>query len=144
VVNICNIAKIENMVAINNGLQADLTGQITSEPQFGPWMINGQGDILNSILGSFWPRAVVPARSCPLQHWGDAASTIVPQLDRGSLVTMPRHFADIIITEYGIARLAGKNHRERANELIGIAPRTFVLSLKRRHRDCSTPEFEVN
>lgn len=45
--------------------------------------------------------------------------TIVPQLDEGSLVTIPRHFADMVITEWGIARLAGKSHRERTAELTG-------------------------
>jgi len=37
------------------------------------------------------------------------------------LVTVPRYFADTVVTEFGIARLLGKNHRERAAELIAIA-----------------------
>jgi 4-hydroxybutyrate CoA-transferase len=45
----------------------------------------------------------------------------VPQLEAGALVTVPRYFADTIITEFGIARLVGKNHRERAAELIAVA-----------------------
>jgi 4-hydroxybutyrate CoA-transferase len=48
-------------------------------------------------------------------------STIVPRLEEGSLVTIPRVFADFVITEYGIAQLAGKTHRERAEALIAIA-----------------------
>ena len=49
------------------------------------------------------------------------SSTVIPQLPEGSLVTIPRQFADYVVTEYGIASLAGKSHRERANELIAIA-----------------------
>jgi 4-hydroxybutyrate CoA-transferase len=37
------------------------------------------------------------------------------------LVTIPRHFADTVITEYGVARLLDKTHKERAEELINIA-----------------------
>jgi 4-hydroxybutyrate CoA-transferase len=48
-------------------------------------------------------------------------STIVPQLDKGSLVTIPRQFADTVVTEYGIAYLLDKTHRERAEALIAIA-----------------------
>ena len=48
-------------------------------------------------------------------------SRIVAQHEPGAIVTIPRFFADTIVTEYGIARLLGKNHRERANELIAIA-----------------------
>jgi 4-hydroxybutyrate CoA-transferase len=36
-------------------------------------------------------------------------------------VTIPRQFADIIVTEYGVARLLDKTHRERAEALVEIA-----------------------
>ncbi|HEY6395606.1 MAG TPA: acetyl-CoA hydrolase/transferase C-terminal domain-containing protein, partial [Candidatus Binataceae bacterium] len=50
-----------------------------------------------------------------------AVSRIVPQLEQGALVTIPRFFADTVVTEFGVARLLGKNHRERAAELIAVA-----------------------
>jgi 4-hydroxybutyrate CoA-transferase len=58
------------------------------------------------------------------------SSTIVSQMPEGSLVTIPRQFADYVVTEYGIASLAGKSHRERANELIAIAHPDFRAELK--------------
>jgi len=131
VANICNTAKIENMVAINNGLQVDLTGQICSETQFGPRMINGQGGQLEMHIGAFLAKGGRACTLLPSTALAGAASTIVPQLEKGSLVTIQRHFADIIITEHGIARLAGKNHRERANELIGVAHPDFRAELKK-------------
>jgi len=131
VVNICNIARIENMVAINNGLQVDLTGQICSETQFGPRMINGQGGQLEMHIGAFLAKGGRACTLLPATALGGAASTIVPHLEKGSLVTIQRHFADIIVTEHGIARLAGKNHRERANELIGVAHPDFRAELKK-------------
>jgi 4-hydroxybutyrate CoA-transferase len=39
----------------------------------------------------------------------------------GSFVTVPRSFADYVVTEYGIVRLAGKSQRQRAEELLAIA-----------------------
>jgi len=45
--------------------------------------------------------------------------------DAGTLVTIPRYLADTVITEYGIARLLDKNHRQRGEELIRIAHPDF-------------------
>jgi 4-hydroxybutyrate CoA-transferase len=48
-------------------------------------------------------------------------SRIVPMIMDGSFVTVPRSFADYVVTEYGIVRLAGKSQRQRAEELLAIA-----------------------
>ncbi|HEY7269238.1 MAG TPA: acetyl-CoA hydrolase/transferase C-terminal domain-containing protein, partial [Dehalococcoidia bacterium] len=53
------------------------------------------------------------------------------QLEAGSLVTIPRFYADCVVTEYGIARLAGKTHRQRANELIAVAHPDFRAELRK-------------
>ncbi|MFH1481779.1 MAG: acetyl-CoA hydrolase/transferase C-terminal domain-containing protein [Pseudomonadota bacterium] len=107
----------------------DLIGQITCETQFGPRLINGPGGQPDFHIGAFLApggRAV----SLMLSTWGDGAvSTIVPYLDHGSIVTIPRVFSDIIITEYGVADLVGKTHRERARELIRIAHPDFRSEL---------------
>jgi 4-hydroxybutyrate CoA-transferase len=50
-----------------------------------------------------------------------AVSRIVATHEPGTTVTIPRYFADTIVTEYGVARLWGKNHRQRAAELIAVA-----------------------
>ncbi len=136
VVNIANISRIENMIAINNVTQVDLTGQITCETQFGPRMINGPGGQPEFHIGAFFApggRAVSLLRST----WGaeNAVSTIVPFLDYGSMVTIPRFYADIIISEYGVAELVGKTHRERAKELIRIAHPDFRAELEKAVKD---------
>ncbi len=48
-------------------------------------------------------------------------SRIVPALDAGAICTVPRHLADVVITEHGIAELRGRSMEERAMALIGIA-----------------------
>ncbi len=62
---------------------------------------------------------------------GAKASRIVPVLDPGTVVSIPRTFADFVVTEHGIARLWGKTQRERAAELIAIAHPSFRDELKR-------------
>ena len=58
-------------------------------------------------------------------------SSIVPKLNEGELVTIPRYWADTIVTEYGVANLLGKNHRERAEQLISIAHPDFRKDLSK-------------
>jgi len=125
VVNIGNIVQNKNMVAINNGVQVDLTGQITCESQFGSRLINGPGGQIEFHIGAFnapGGRAITLLPST----WGDGSvSNIVYQMEQGSLVSVPRVFADHVVTEWGVAQLAGKTHRERAEELIRVAHPDF-------------------
>ena len=135
VVNIPNVAKNKNMVSINNAVQVDLTGQITCESQFGARLINGPGGQIEFHIGAFFApggRAVTLLRST----WGDGAvSNIVPYMDQGSLVSIPRVYADTIITEWGVAELVGKTHRERARELIRVAHPDFRAELEKAAQD---------
>ena len=62
---------------------------------------------------------------------GGSVSRIVPQLEEGAIVTIPRTFADIVVTEYGVAQLMGKSERQRAEELISIAHPDFRAELRR-------------
>ena len=52
---------------------------------------------------------------------GKIISSIVPELPLGSPVTVPRHYADYVVTEYGVAHLRYKSRRQRADALINIA-----------------------
>ena len=130
VVNIGNIARNENMVSINNILQVDLTGQLTCETQFGPRLINGPGGQIEFQLGAYSAPGGRAVSLLP-STWADGEiSTIVPRLEEGSLVTIPRVFADFVITEYGIAQLSGRTHRQRAEALIAIAHPDFRDTLR--------------
>ncbi len=94
-------------------------------------MMNGTGGQPETHIGAFLcpgGRAITLLQSTAV---GGAISRIVPQLEAGALVTVPRYFADTVVTEFGIARLLGKNHRERANELIAIAHPDHRAELKR-------------
>jgi len=129
VVNLGNIVRNNNMVSINNGVQVDLTGQITCESQFGSRLINGPGGQIEFHIGAFnapGGRAITLLPST----WGDGSvSNIVYQMEKGTLVSIPRVYADYVVTEWGVAQLAGKTHRERAEELIRVAHPDFRKEL---------------
>ena len=131
VVNARTIAQHDNMVSINNALSVDLTGQINAESVFGARQISGTGGQLDFQLGAIMSnggRALTLLWSTALDG---AVSRIVPQLEERSVVTVPRTFADTIVTEYGIARLLGKSIRERAQELINVAHPNFRPELQK-------------
>jgi len=62
---------------------------------------------------------------------GAVKSRIVPTLPPGSIVTVPRTQAHMIVTEYGVADLAGKSTWQRAEALINIAHPDFRDELVR-------------
>lgn len=121
VLNLSTISANYRQTSINNALSVDLTGQITAETVIGARMINGTGGQPETHLGAFLSRGGRAITLLPSTALGGAVSRIVAQLEAGALVTVPRFFADTIVTEFGIARLLGKNHRERAAELIAVA-----------------------
>ena len=125
------LAQNRQMTSINSAVAVDLIGQIASEDRFGGQMINGTGGQPDSHLGATLcrdGRAIIVLRSTAL---GGTFSKIVAKHEAGTMVTIPRYLADTVITEYGVARLLDKNHRQRAEELIGIAHpdfRAFALN----------------
>ena len=130
VLRMTNIAAHDNMTSINNALSIDLTGQINSETVFGARLYNGTGGQPEFHMGSVMSqggRAITLLRSRAV---GGAVSRIVANHDEGAVITIPRTFADTVITEFGVARLLGKSIRERAQELINIAHPDFRPDLQ--------------
>ena len=52
-------------------------------------------------------------------------SRIAARLDPGTPVAVPRHFTQYVVTEHGVADLAGLTTRERAEALIAVAAPQF-------------------
>ena len=124
------LAQNRQMTSINSAIAVDLIGQIASEDRFGGMMVNGTGGQPDTHLGAtLCPtgRAVIVLRSTAFDG---AVSKIVAKHETGTLVTIPRYLADTVITEFGIARLLDKNHRQRAEELINIAHPDFRDELR--------------
>jgi 4-hydroxybutyrate CoA-transferase len=115
------LTKFDHFVSINNAITVDLIGQINSESVFGGRMINGTGGQPELHLAGAISSQGRAITLLPSTAMGGSVSRIVAEMDAGSFVTVPRFFADTVVTEYGIARLFGKSHRQRAEELIAVA-----------------------
>ncbi|MHB8683309.1 MAG: acetyl-CoA hydrolase/transferase family protein [Dehalococcoidia bacterium] len=129
--DIAVIAAHENMVAVNNALLVDLTGQINGET-LGTEIYSGTGGAFAFAVGALHAKngrsvTVLPSTSLV---GGERRSRIVAMFPQGSAVTVPRVYADIFVTEYGIARLKGKPVRQRIDELIAIAHPDFRKELR--------------
>jgi 4-hydroxybutyrate CoA-transferase len=124
------IGSHDNMVAINSAIGVDLTGQIAAE-SIGPVMTSGSGGQLAFAIGAYLSKGGRSIVAIPSTARGGTLSRIMPMLAQGTVVSTPRTLADIVVTEYGIAKLKGKTQRERALELIGIAHPDFRAELKK-------------
>jgi acyl-CoA hydrolase len=124
------ISQIDNMVSINTAMEIDLTGQICSET-IGPVQYSGTGGAFDFAYGaqhSKGGRGIIAMASTAK---GGTISKIKPILTPGSVVTISRNVADIIITEYGVAYMRGRTVQERARQLIQIAHPDFRADLRR-------------
>jgi len=129
------IAAHDNMCAINNALLVDVTGQINGET-IGPEIYSGTGGAFAFAVGALHARngrsvTVLPSTSVVD---GERRSRIVGMFPQGSAVTVPRGYADIIVTEYGIARIKGAPLRRRIEELVAIAHPDFRADLRAEAR----------
>ena len=130
VINVRTVAAHDNYRAINNAISVDLTGQINSET-IGTRMWNGTGGQTELHLGAVLSKGGMAITLLRSTAAGGTLSRVVPQLPEGGVVTIPRTFADTVVTEYGIARLLGKSQRERAEEMISVAHPDFRGELRR-------------
>lgn len=139
ILDVRNIARNDNFVAINNATSVDLTGQITCETGIGSRMINGHGGQPELHMGAVLSKGGRAITLLPSTALDGAISRIVPELDQGALVTIPRYFADYVVTEYGVASLMGKDCRQRADALIAVAHPDFRAELKEQAEELFYP-----
>ncbi len=129
------LAQQDNLVATNNALFVDLTGQVASET-IGPRVWTGVGGQTAFAMAAQYSRGGRSITMLPSSHLlnGERVTRIVPVLPQGTAVTIPRTFVDHVVTEHGIATLHGKTVRERIGELIGVAHPDFRGELKTEAR----------
>ena len=102
------IAQNEKMVSINSCIEVDLMGQVASET-IGLKQFSGTGGQVDYVRGAAWSAGGKSIMAMPSTAAKGKASRIVPFLTQGAAVTTSRNDVDYVVTEYGIARLKGKN-----------------------------------
>lgn len=127
------IAFNNKVVAINNAIEVDLYGQVCSE-SVGIEHKSGTGGQLDFILGAFMSKGgkgIIALSSTYKDENGQLRSRIVPSVEPGSIVTIPRSIVQYVATEYGVVQLKGQSTWERAEALISIAHPDFQEELIR-------------
>jgi acyl-CoA hydrolase len=116
------IAANRAMISINGALSIDLFGQIVADSISGVQHsgIGGHEDFLAGAGRAAAGRSVICLPST-VEISGRRQSRIVAELPGGSLVTSPRHQIDVVVSEFGMAELAGRTVGERARALAEIA-----------------------
>ena len=120
------IAQLDNMISINNCIAVDLYGQVCAESA-GLRHISGTGGQLDYLTGAAMARggkAFICMTSSFVDASGTRRSRVLPHFN-GDIVTDPRSQAYYIVTEYGVANLAGRSTWERAELLVSIAHPDF-------------------
>jgi len=140
--SIINVAAQERMCSINNAFSVDLTGQICSE-SLGTTVYNGTGGQPEFHIGAFIAPKGKAITVTPSAAADGLVSRILPRIEDGQFVTVTRSFADYVVTEYGIARLAGRSQRQRADNLIAIAHPDHRGELQRARQLQFFPNVEL-
>lgn len=113
------ISANRDMRCVNGALEIDLWGQVNSE------MINGVqhsgvGGALDFLRGCQMSESAMSIHLMPATAKGGSASRIVPQINVNA-VTATRYDVDVVVTEFGIARLQDASVSQKAERLIAIA-----------------------
>ena len=122
------ISQNDNMVSINSAIEVDLTGQVCSD-SMGPYIYSGFGGQVDFIRGAARSKGGRPIIALPSTARRGEVSRIAPFLKQGAGVVTSRADVHYLVTEHGVANLFGKNLRQRAEALIGIAHPKFRQEL---------------
>ena len=113
------IRRNPKVVAINSAIEVDLTGQVCAD-SIGTRMFSGVGGQMDFLRGAALSAGGKPVIALPATT-SKGVSRIVPTLNVGAGVVTTRAHVHWVVTEHGAVDLHGKNLRQRAKALIGIA-----------------------
>lgn len=125
------LAAIDRFVAINSAVEVALDGSINAETA-GARVLSGPGGQPDYLIGAAESAGGRSIIALPATAGRDGSrSRIVKSLSEGAVVTVARSLADLVVTEFGVARLRGRSLDERADALRAIAHPDLAATLDR-------------
>ena len=115
---------LPRLVSINTAVEIDLSGQVAAETARGA-VVAGVGGSFDFVEGAHFSSDGLRVIALQATTADGRTSKIVPRLAAGTPVNIPRHSVDVVVTEHGVARLAGRSERERAEALVAVAAPAF-------------------
>lgn len=129
------ISQLDNFISINNAVNVDLLGQVSSESN-GFKHISGAGGQLDFVLGAYLSKGgksfICLSSKFYNKKTGKEESRIVPTFAEGTAITAARPNTHWIVTEYGKFNAKGRSMWERAEGIINIAAPEFREDLIRQ------------
>lgn len=125
--DIRSISSIDNFMSINNAVEIDLFGQVSSESS-GIKHISGAGGQLDFVLGAYLSKggkSFICCSSTFTTKDKEMKSRLVPTLQAGSIVTDTRSNIHFLVTEFGKVNLKGLSTWERCEAIISVAHPDF-------------------
>ncbi|MEE3257294.1 MAG: acetyl-CoA hydrolase/transferase C-terminal domain-containing protein [Actinomycetota bacterium] len=113
------ISDNRDMRCVNGAIEIDLWGQVNSE-MIGGVQHSGVGGALDFLRGCQMSDSAMSIHLMPATARNGTSSRIVPQINVNA-VTATRYDVDVVVTEFGIARLKDLSVRQKAERLIAIA-----------------------
>lgn len=114
------IVTLKRFCAVNSVLQVDLFGQVSAESSNGKLVATpgGMPDFVRGALDSDGGQSIIAVRA---RNSAEVANGIVACLGQPGLATGGAVDADIVVTEFGVARIRDLPLDDRAEALIAIA-----------------------
>ncbi|HWQ74388.1 MAG TPA: acetyl-CoA hydrolase/transferase C-terminal domain-containing protein [Syntrophomonas sp.] len=127
----------DNVISINNCVEADLLSQVCSESS-GLRQISGTGGSLDFHMGAFESKGgkgILAFEATYKDKNGNLQSRIKPMLTPGAVVTVPRVMVHYIATEWGIVNMKMRSVWGRAEQMINLAHPEFRDDLLKNARE---------
>ena len=118
------VGQLSNFISVNAAIEVDFFGQVCAE-SIGTRHVSGTGGHRDFVRGALNSKGGKSFIAFTATAKGGTESKIVPTLKPGAQVSTGKNDVDMIVTEYGIARMHGRTLSQRAKALIAIADPKF-------------------
>ncbi|GGM98054.1 acetyl-CoA hydrolase/transferase family protein [Streptomyces fuscichromogenes] len=114
------LAHHDRLVSVNSAIEVDVSGQVNAELVRGR-RISGVGGSIDFVEAATHSPGGLRIIALPSTTPDGTTSRIVARLAESTPTSLPKAMVDVVVTEHGVARLAGLSMRERAESLANIA-----------------------